>query len=306
MAQLRPGGRDAERGDGTGADGAPPRSAGSGTGQALPPSLPAPPPTGRPSGAAGAGGRSWGSGRGASPSKDGGGRARRPRRPAPSRRGWRPPRRQDGGGRPGTRAAWRRRLRGGRAPRRFRFLRSERDGAAGPGRRCPAASRFPVLQVGAGMSLSLKMLPCKKRRAAVAGPQSPRERGEDGELPGASGSSSAGAADGGSSAKLAPAARAGGPPSAGPGVWRGPGEASLKGGKRSPARAAPGCAQEAPGAREACAAAQLPEGLRSPDALAEGKRVRWPRRCLTGGPPAAARSCPRPGSGPRARPPGLR
>ncbi|XP_074709635.1 GON-4-like protein isoform X4 [Strix uralensis] len=167
-----------------------------------------------------------------------------------------------------------RRLRGGRAPRRFRFLRSERDGAAGPGRRCRAASRFPVFQVGAGMSLSVKMLPCKKRRAAVAGPPSPRERGggEDGELPGTGGSSSAGAADGGSSAKPAPVARAGGSPSCGPAVWRGPGEASLKGGGKRPlTRAAPGSGQEAPGAKEACAAAPLPEGRRSPEAAAEGK-----------------------------------
>ncbi|KAM4644431.1 GON-4-like protein isoform 1-T1 [Amazona ochrocephala] len=101
------------------------------------------------------------------------------------------------------------------------------------------------------MALSLKMLPCKKRRAAVAGPQGPRD---DGDLPGTS-SSSAGAADGGSSAKVAPAAaaRAGALPSAGPGVWRGPGEASLKGGKR-------------PGTKEACA--QLPEGLGAPEAAA--------------------------------------
>lgn len=130
------------------------------------------------------------------------------------------------------------------------------------------------------MSLSLKMLPCKKRRAAVAGPQSPRERGgagEDGELPGAGGSSSAGAAEGGggggSAAKLAPAARADGPRCSGPGAWRGPGEASLKGGKRPPGRTAPGSGQEAPGPREACAAAPLPEGLGSPAAVAEGKRA---------------------------------
>ncbi|XP_068270592.1 GON-4-like protein isoform X2 [Nyctibius grandis] len=125
------------------------------------------------------------------------------------------------------------------------------------------------------MSLSLKMLPCKKRRAAAAaGPQSPRERGgagEDGELPGAGGSSSAGAADGGSSAKLSPVARACGSPSSGPSVWRGPGEASVKGGKRLPVRAAPGCGQEAAGTKEACAGAQLPEGLGSPEAVAEGK-----------------------------------
>ncbi|XP_051497212.1 GON-4-like protein isoform X4 [Apus apus] len=119
------------------------------------------------------------------------------------------------------------------------------------------------------MSLSLKMLPCKKRRAAVAGPQSPRERGgagEDGELPGTGGSTSA--ADGGSCARPAPAARAGASPS-GPGVWRGPGESALKGGKRPPARAAPGPAEEAPAAKEACAAAPLPEGC--PEAPGEGK-----------------------------------
>uniref|UniRef100_A0A8C3JZU1 GON-4-like protein n=1 Tax=Calidris pygmaea TaxID=425635 RepID=A0A8C3JZU1_9CHAR len=63
------------------------------------------------------------------------------------------------------------------------------------------------------------MLPCKKRRAAVAGPQSPRE---DGELPGtaaaaSSSSSSAGAVAAGFPAKPAPAGRAGGPPSFGPG-----------------------------------------------------------------------------------------
>ncbi|XP_054038934.1 GON-4-like protein isoform X2 [Rissa tridactyla] len=162
-----------------------------------------------------------------------------------------------------------RRLRSGRPPRRFRFLRGERDGAAGPGQRSPAASRFPVFQVGAGMSLSLKMLPCKKRRAAVAGPQSPRE---DGELPGAAGSSSVVAADGGFPAKPAPAARTGGgPPSSGPGVWRGPGEASLKGGRRPPGRPGPGPAQEAAGAKEASAAAPLPEGRGSPEAAAEGQ-----------------------------------
>ncbi|KAM6039477.1 GON-4-like protein isoform 3-T3 [Chlamydotis macqueenii] len=128
-------------------------------------------------------------------------------------------------------------------------------------------------RVGASMSLSLKMLPCKKRRAAVAGPQSSRERGgagEDGERPGAGGSFSAGAADGGCSVKLASAARAGGPPFSGPSVWRGPGEAALKGGKRPPARAAP-TGQEAPGAEEARAATQLPEGLGNPEAVAEGK-----------------------------------
>ncbi|XP_064032124.1 GON-4-like protein isoform X2 [Pogoniulus pusillus] len=127
------------------------------------------------------------------------------------------------------------------------------------------------------MSLSLKMLPCKKRRAAVAGPgsQSPRERGggaagEEGERSGAGSSSSPGAADGvGSSAKTVPAARAGGPLSAGPGVSRGPVEASVKSGKRPPGRVAPGCSQEPPAATDVCAAAQLPEGLGSPEAVAE-------------------------------------
>ncbi|XP_065509875.1 GON-4-like protein [Caloenas nicobarica] len=95
------------------------------------------------------------------------------------------------------------------------------------------------------MSLALKMLPCKKRRAAAAGPQGPRE---DGELP-AAGSPSAGATDGGSSAKAAPAARAG--------VWRVPGEAALK--------RPPGSAPEAAGAGEACA------GPRGPGAAADGK-----------------------------------
>ncbi|XP_068024961.1 GON-4-like protein [Melanerpes formicivorus] len=103
------------------------------------------------------------------------------------------------------------------------------------------------------MALSLKMLPCKKRRAAAAGPQSPRERGEDGEQSGAAGSSSPGAADGGGcSAKAVP---------------RGAAEASLKGGKRPPGRAAPGSGQEA--TADVCAAAQLPEGLGSPEAAEE-------------------------------------
>ncbi|XP_054035102.1 translation initiation factor IF-2-like [Dryobates pubescens] len=128
------------------------------------------------------------------------------------------------------------------------------------------------------MSLSLKMLPCKKRRAAAAGPQSPRERGaagEDGEPSGAAGSSSSGAADGGgSSAKPLPAARAGAPLAAGPGVSRGAVEASLKGGKRPPGRAAPGAGQEA--TTDVCAAAQVPEGRGSPEAVAEGKSLRRP------------------------------
>lgn len=142
------------------------------------------------------------------------------------------------------------------------------------------------------MSLSLKMLPCKKRRAAVAGPQSPRE---DGELPGAAGSSSVVAADGGFPAKPAPAARTGGgPPSSGPGVWRGPGEASLKGGRRPPGRPGPGPAQEAAGAKEASAAAPLPEGRGSPEAAAEGQGEGGPSRCAL---PAVGGS-PRPAAGP--------
>ncbi|KAL2295669.1 hypothetical protein Nmel_018787 [Mimus melanotis] len=83
------------------------------------------------------------------------------------------------------------------------------------------------------MALALKMLPCKKRRAAAAaaaaGPSSPRERGEDAELPG--GSAVTGAADGGGSAR--PAAK-------------GPGEASPKGGRKPPGRAAPSAGQELP------------------------------------------------------------
>ncbi|XP_056178495.1 GON-4-like protein isoform X3 [Falco biarmicus] len=121
------------------------------------------------------------------------------------------------------------------------------------------------------MSLSLKMLPCKKRRAAVAGPQSPRERGgagEDGELPGTGASSSAGAADGGASSARAGPGRAGGQPACGAALWRGPGEAAPKGGKRLPGRPATGPAPEAPGAKEASASPPLPEG---PSAAAEGK-----------------------------------
>ncbi|XP_068031266.1 GON-4-like protein [Anomalospiza imberbis] len=88
------------------------------------------------------------------------------------------------------------------------------------------------------MALALKMLPCKKRRAAAAGPPSPRERGEDAELPGGSG-----AADGGGSARPA---------------GRGPGEASPKSGRKPPGRPALSPGQE------------LPAGPGSP-AAAEGK-----------------------------------
>ncbi|XP_066193935.1 GON-4-like protein isoform X1 [Sylvia atricapilla] len=91
------------------------------------------------------------------------------------------------------------------------------------------------------MALALKMLPCKKRRAAAAGPPSPRERGEDAELPG--GSAGTGAADGGGCGRPA---------------GRGPGDASPKGGRKPPGRAAPGPGQE------------LPAGPGSP-AAAEGK-----------------------------------
>ncbi|KAF4802360.1 gon-4 like protein [Turdus rufiventris] len=82
------------------------------------------------------------------------------------------------------------------------------------------------------MALALKMLPCKKRRAAAAaaaGPPSPRERGEDAELPG--GSAVTGAADGGGSARPA---------------GKGPGEASPKAGRKPPGRAAPSPGQELP------------------------------------------------------------
>lgn len=87
------------------------------------------------------------------------------------------------------------------------------------------------------MALALKMLPCKKRRAAAAGPSSPRERGEDAELPGGSG-----AADGGGSARPA---------------GRGPGEVSPKGGMKTPGRSA------------SCPGQEIPAGPGSP-AAAEG------------------------------------
>ncbi|KAL9823229.1 LOW QUALITY PROTEIN: GON-4-like protein [Geothlypis trichas] len=90
------------------------------------------------------------------------------------------------------------------------------------------------------MAMALKMLPCKKRRAAAAaGPPSPRERGEDAELPGGSG-----AAEGGGSGRPA---------------GRGPGEASPKSGRKAPVRAAPSPGQE------------LPAGPGSPAAAVEGK-----------------------------------
>lgn len=112
----------------------------------------------------------------------------------------------------------------GASPGRFRFLRGERDRAAraGPGE--------PRSGPAAAMALALKMLPCKKRRAvAAAGPPSPRERGEDAELPG--GSAVTGAADGGGSTRPA---------------GKGPGEASPKGGRKPPGRPAPGPGQEIP------------------------------------------------------------
>lgn len=80
------------------------------------------------------------------------------------------------------------------------------------------------------MALALKMLPCKKRRAA--GPPSPRERGEDAELPGGSG-----VPDG-----KGPAGR----------------EASPKSGRKGAVRAALSTGQE------------LPAGPGSPAAAAEG------------------------------------
>nr|XP_032608726.2 GON-4-like protein isoform X2 [Taeniopygia guttata] len=105
---------------------------------------------------------------------------------------------------------------------RFRFLRGQRD-RGGTGR--PERDRSPA------MALALKMLPCKKRRAA--GPPSPRERGEDAELPGGSGV----------------------PDGKGPAGT----EASPKSGRKGAVRAALSTGQE------------LPAGPGSPAAAAEGK-----------------------------------
>lgn len=116
----------------------------------------------------------------------------------------------------------------GASPGRFRFLRGPSGARAAPG--------------GPAMAMALKMLPCKKRRAAAAGPPSPRERGEDAELPGGSG-----AADGGGSARPA---------------GRGPGEASPKSGRKPPVRAA-----LSPGP-------ELPAGPGSPAAAAAEGTVR--------------------------------
>lgn len=223
----------------------------------------------------------------ASLSQDGGGGgARRPRYLAASRRGGRPARRQHGGSSPGARPTWRRAAPARRAgpaalplPAAPSGTGRRRQRGPGPGGgAAPRPAAFLSSRWAPGMSFSLKMLPCKKRRAA-AGPQSPRE---DGELPGA---------DGGSPAKVAPAARAGGPSSSGPGVWRGPGEPSLKGGRRPLVRPAPGPAPEAPGAKEACGAAPLPEGRGSPEAAAaEGKCEGGPAQGGLHGPlPAAPR-----------------
>ncbi|XP_068778360.1 GON-4-like protein isoform X2 [Struthio camelus] len=104
------------------------------------------------------------------------------------------------------------------------------------------------------MSLSLKTLPCKKRKAAVAGPQSPREPGCAGEAPAP--------ADGGSS-DGDPAAR--GSP-AGAKARREPAETFLKGGKRPAARAAPGAGQEGADGRQAAA-----EALPPPEPADDGK-----------------------------------
>lgn len=128
----------------------------------------------------------------------------------------------------------------GASPARFRFLRGERDRAAraGPAEPRSGAGTAPHSPgaapsgPAAAMALALKMLPCKKRRAAAAaaaGPPSPRERGEDAELPG--GSAVTGAADGGGSARPA---------------GKGPGEASPKAGRKPPGRAAPSPGQELP------------------------------------------------------------
>lgn len=87
------------------------------------------------------------------------------------------------------------------------------------------------------MALSLKMLPCKKRRAAAAGPHSPRERsgsGEDGEPPPPQQPPPPAAA----SSAVAAA------------VWRTPAEALPRGGRRPPQEGNEG----RPGAAEPCAA----------------------------------------------------
>lgn len=86
------------------------------------------------------------------------------------------------------------------------------------------------------MALSLKMLPCKKRRAAAAGPHSPRERsgsGEDGEPPPPQPPPPPAAVSSATSAA----------------VWRTPAEALPRGGRR-PQEGNEG----RPGAAEPCAA----------------------------------------------------
>lgn len=101
----------------------------------------------------------------------------------------------------------------------------------------PRSAAFPPSQVGGGMALSLKMLPCKKRRAAAAGPHSPRERsgsGEDGEPPPPQQPPPPAAA----SSAVAAA------------VWRTPAEALPRGGRRPPQEGNEG----RPGAAEPCAA----------------------------------------------------
>ncbi|XP_062454024.1 GON-4-like protein isoform X2 [Rhea pennata] len=137
------------------------------------------------------------------------------------------------------------------------------------------------------MSLSLKMLPCKKRKAAVAGPQSPREPSCTGEepaaaaeppalvehfeagraepppaprRPGRSGSEKAAPrleggsvvapADGGCSAISSTAGRATALPAAAR-ARRDPAETFLKGGKRLAARVALGPAPDSAGGRQA-------------------------------------------------------
>ncbi|XP_038017763.1 GON-4-like protein isoform X2 [Motacilla alba alba] len=121
-------------------------------------------------------------------------------------------------------------------------LPARRAGPGGPSGtgRPERGPQQPRSGPAAAMAMALKMLPCKKRRAAAAGPPSPRERGEDAELPGGSG-----AADGGGSARPA---------------GRGPGEASPKSGRKAPGRPALSPAPE------------LPAGPGSPAAAAaEGK-----------------------------------
>ncbi|XP_064354968.1 GON-4-like protein isoform X3 [Dromaius novaehollandiae] len=165
----------------------------------------------------------------------------------------------------------------------------------------PARPRGQCWGFAGGMSLSLKMLPCKKRKAAVAGPQSPREPSCAGEepapaeppalaeppeaggaepppaprrpgRPGAEraaprleGGSVVAAADGACPATSSAAGRAAASP-AGARARRDPAETFLKGGKRLAVRAAPGPAQESAGGRQAAR-----EAVPSPESADDGQ-----------------------------------